>query len=151
MDMQLKQLKYFFFSDRVSSDTKSKEIQGSITKTSLKKLRLHRGVYECTYTGGIISNYVPTMLYLLLKIINPATRIGVSNLKYDIQKATLDKFVNNVKYLIDYMSSNYSIVIDKVEHHEDYVRHIYRAILSGTNSTFNISIESYNDYRDTGT
>ena len=35
------------------------------------------------------------------------------------------------------MYSNYSIIIYKVEHNEDYVFHIFRDILSGPNSTFN--------------
>ena len=61
------------------------------------------------------------MLYLIFKRINLATRIGVSNLKYEIEKKNLAKFGNNVKNLIDDMSSNYSIIIDKGEHHEDYV------------------------------
>ena len=53
------------------------------------------------------------MLYLTFKSINPATSIGVSNLKYDIYKSTLAKFINHVKDLLDDMSSNYSIVLDK--------------------------------------
>ena len=53
------------------------------------------------------------MLYLLFKIINPNTSIGVSNIKYKIDKSTLAKFGNNVKDLIDDMSSNYSMIIDK--------------------------------------
>ena len=58
-------------------------------------------------------NYGPTILYLLLKSIKPATIIGVSNLKYEIDKASLAKLDNNVKYLIDDMSSNYSVSIDQ--------------------------------------
>ena len=89
------------------------------------------------------------MFYLIFERINPSTRIGVSNLKDEIEKATLAKFDNNVKDLLDYMSSNYSIVIDKVEIHEDYVRHIFRALLSGPNSNFNRFIERTNYYWDT--
>ena len=44
------------------------------------------------------------MLYLLFKIFKPAKRIGVSNLKYEIEKSTLTKFGNNVKDLLDDMS-----------------------------------------------
>ena len=40
------------------------------------------------------------MTYLLLKIINPNKSIGVSNLKDEIEKATLAKFVNNIKQLL---------------------------------------------------
>ena len=75
------------------------------------------------------------MLYLLFKIINPDTRIGVSNLKYEIKKSNIAKFGNNVKELLDEMSSNYSIIIDKGEIHKDYVRHICRDLFPGTNST----------------
>ena len=49
------------------------------------------------------------------------------------------------------MYSNYSIITDKGEHHETYVRHIFRFFLSGPNSTFNIFIESTKDDLDTGT
>ena len=40
----------------------AKEIEGSITKTSTNKLRLHRGEYEWADSGSIISNDGPTMI-----------------------------------------------------------------------------------------
>ena len=46
------------------------------------------------------------MIYLLFKIINPYTRIDVSNIKDEIEKSTLANFGNNVKDLLDDMSSN---------------------------------------------
>ena len=118
---------------RVRSDMISISIKGLITKTSLNKVRLHRGVYKCKNSRRIISNYGPTLIYLLFKIINPAKNIGVSNLKDEIDKATLDKFGNNVKELLDEIYSNYSIILNKVEHHDDYVRHIFRDIFVVTN------------------
>ena len=78
-------------------------IEGSVTNISHKKLRLHIWKYECTDAGVQIRNYEPTMIYLLFNIIKPATKIGVSNLKYDIEKTTLAKFGNVVKYLLDDM------------------------------------------------
>ena len=62
------------------------------------------------------------MIYLLFKSINPDKSIGVSNLKDEIEKSTIAKFGNNIKDLLDEMSSNYSINIDTVERHEDYIR-----------------------------
>ena len=41
------------------------------------------------------------MIYLLFKSINPDTSIGVSSLKYEIDKSTIVKFGNNVKYILD--------------------------------------------------
>ena len=58
----------------------------------------------------LISNDVTTTIF---KLINPGTRIVVSNLKDEIEKSNIAKFLNNVKDLIDYMSSYYSIIIDK--------------------------------------
>ena len=48
-----------------------------------------------------------------------------------------------MKVLLDDISSNYSILIDKGELHEEYNRHVFRDILSGPNSTFNCFIENY--------
>ena len=104
------------------------------------KLSLCRGVYELADDGGTISNGVPTMIYLLFKSTNPDTSIGVYNLKDEIEKATLAKFDSNVKDLLYDMSSYYSIIIDKVERHEYYVCHIFRALFTGPNSTFNCCI-----------
>ena len=59
-----------------------KEIDGSTTKTSIKTVRPHRGVFEWTYNEGLITNDGTTIIYLIFKSINPATSIGVSNLKY---------------------------------------------------------------------
>ena len=62
---------------------------------------------------GVTRNYGPTMLYLLIKRINPDTRIGASKLKDEIEGSTIDKFGNNVKYLLYDMFSNYSLIINK--------------------------------------
>ena len=48
--------------DREILDMIDKEIEGSITKTYLKKLRIHRGVYEWEDAGGLISNYGSNIL-----------------------------------------------------------------------------------------
>ena len=69
------------------------------------------------------------MVDLTFKRINPATRIGVSNLKYEIEKAKIAKFDKNLKDLPDNMYSNYNITTDKGERHYNYVCHILRALL----------------------
>ena len=49
------------------------------------------------------------------------------------------------------MFSNYAIIIYKGEHREDYVRHIFRGLLSGKKSTLNRFIETNTYDWDTGT
>ena len=101
----------------VHSNMIAKKIEVSIINTSLKKPRIHWREYEWEYSEGIIRNNIPTMLYLLLKSNSPDTRIGVSNLKDEIEKSTLAKFEKNTKYFLDGISSNYTIIIDNRERH----------------------------------
>ena len=122
----------------------AKEFEGTITNEYLKELRLNRREYEWYDTGGLIMNYGDTMIYLPFKIINVYARIGVSNLKYEIEKATIAKFGNNVKYIIYDMYSNNYIITDKGEHHYYYVGHIFRDLLLGGKSTFNCFNENTN-------
>ena len=112
----IQELQYFY--DRGVSDIIHKAILGSITKTYADKLRLHRGEYEWSDAGGMIRIYAHTILHLLFKSINPATRIGVSNLEYEIEKSNLSKFGKNIKDLLDENYSKYPIIIDKGENHE---------------------------------
>ena len=85
------------------------------------------------------------MIYLLFKSINPDKSIGVSNLKDEIDKVTLSKFVKNIKDLLDDMSSNYSINVDTEERHEYYVRRIFRDLLTGPDSTLGCFVERTKD------
>ena len=63
---------------------------------------LLRREYEWTDDGGIIRNDGPTIIYLIFKIIKPATRIDVSNLKDKNDKEILSKLGNNYsKYSIN--------------------------------------------------
>ena len=81
------------------------------------------------------------MIYFLFKIINPDKSIGFPNLNDEIEKSTLAKLVNNIKDILDYMSSNYSINIDTGEYHEDYCTRIFRDPLTGPNSTFDFLVK----------
>ena len=64
----------------------AKAIYGSMKNIYLKKLMVHQREYVQADTGGLIINYGTTMLYLIFKIVNPATNIAFSNLKYVIDK-----------------------------------------------------------------
>ena len=104
LDKNAQEVQHFY--GRLCSDMIAKEIVGSSTNTSLKKLRIRQGGYKWADARCIINNHGRTMLYLLFKGINLATRIGDSNLKDEIDKATLSKFFNNAKDLFDEISSN---------------------------------------------
>ena len=86
-----------------------------------------------------------TIIYLLFKIFKPTTRIGVLNLKDEVGKAIFLKFGNNDQYFLKDMSGNYNTINYKGVRHEKFVYHIFRALLSGPNSTFNHFIEHSRD------
>ena len=99
---------------RVRSEIISKAIGGSIKNTSLNKPRILCNGYDWLGVGGLIRTVGPTIIYLLFKGTNPATRIGVSNIKVKYEKATLYQ-IN----LFDDMLLNYNIIIDNSGRHED--------------------------------
>ena len=102
-------------------------------------------------SGGLINNDGPAMIYLLFKIINTDKSIGVSNLKYEIEKANLANFGEKIKDLLYDMSLNDSILLDKGERREDYVRNIFMDLLSGPRSNLNIFIENNKGHWETET
>ena len=61
------------------------------------------------------------MIYLLLKSINPTTRIRVSNLNDNNEKVAIYKFGNNLKDILDDMTSNCNIIIYEGVRHDEYV------------------------------
>ena len=83
----------------------SKQIEGSLDKTSFKILLAQKiFIYTVPITGAQEFDG-PTMLLLIVNSINPTTRVGASNYKKEIQNATLKKFSNNVQEMVDFYGS----------------------------------------------
>ena len=61
-----------------------------------RRLCLIEGNMNGRLVGGIKSNNLPAMIYIIFESINPATRVGVSNIKNEIDRATLDNFFNDI-------------------------------------------------------
>jgi len=78
----------------------------------------------------------PTILWLLLGISNPSTRAGVSQLKADIRNATSEKFKHNVRELTDYLSSKYREILERGQHHDDFLYDIFNALETVPNPHF---------------
>ena len=75
---------------------------------------------QFTWTGHDVEEMDgPTILWWLFQTCKPSTRVGVSELKYDLRKATSSKFQHNVKSLTAYMSSKYRNIWEKGQTHED--------------------------------
>ena len=53
----------------------------------------------------------PTMFQLIVNSVNPITRVGVSSYKMEIQNVSLQKFSNNIQYMVDFMEANYEEIV----------------------------------------
>ena len=81
------------------------------------------------------------MIYLLIKSVNPDTRVGVHDLKRKIQAARLSAHGHNVKAMLDDMAQNYRQILEADQTHDDFLYNLFDALLSSKNSVFNNYIQ----------
>ena len=67
------------------------------------------------------------MLQLIVRSINPTTRVSVSTYKIEIQTATLQEVGNNVQEMVDFMDANYEEIVAHNFMHPDYTMHLFNA------------------------
>ena len=77
-----------------------------------------------------------TMLWLLLQVCNPSTRVGLSELKTDLSNASSSKFQHDVKKLTDYMTSKYRKIEEEGQQHQDYQLDLFNALQTVPNPDF---------------
>ena len=112
---------------------------------------LHKEKFSWTSaTTGEIKFDGPTMLYLLVSTLNPSTRVGVTEFKNEIQNARLDKYDHNLKEMLDNMQDNYGHITDLDQTHQDYLMHLFDALLSSRNDVFNAYIQRKKDFWEEG-
>ena len=85
------------------------------------------------------------MLWLILKKINPTTQVGISNLKDAIEQATLQKSSNNIVVMLNRMQQNLEYIKNHGSTHNDYLRHMFRALMTSTNVIFRDFIQREKD------
>ena len=79
---------------------------------------------------------------MLLSLVNPTTRVGVSELKKLIMRATLPKFDHNVINMLDDMASNYNRILELGSTHEDYLMQLFEALLTTHNTIYENFIQA---------
>ena len=85
------------------------------------------------------------MIQILVQSVNPATRVGVSNYKLDIQNTKLSDILNNLKDIVDDIELNYQYIIGQQHTHPDYIMHLFTAMLSSKNEEFHSLIQREKD------
>ena len=93
----------------------------------------------------------PTMLQIIVQSINPTTRVGVSQYKLAIQNSKISDHAGNMKDMLDDMETNYQHIIRQKHTHDDYVMHLFTAMLTSKNEEFNQMIQRSKDEWELGT
>jgi len=123
-----------------------KRIEGSLDDASFKTLMLKKKDFCWTNpTTGSIDHDEPTMLQIIINGINPTTRVGVSDFKKAVQNAKLSTSSNNVKDMLDDMTSNYQEIIAQQNTHGGYTMHLFDALLTSKNEVFRSMVQRKKD------
>ena len=77
--------------------------------------------------------------------VNTSTRVGVNDLKSLIHYARLAQFQYNVVDMCDFIMTNYELIGDQGERHDDVILDLYAALLSIKNDVFNRFVERSKD------
>ena len=140
--------KIFFL--RVRSRMIAKRIQGSITTESWKVLLQQKEHFSWLNSRGNFDYDGPTMLKLLISVVNPNTRVGVRDLRTEIRNATLAKFGHNVKNMLESMNGHYLQILRKGQTHDNFEDDLFEALLSTKNLVFKNYIQRIQDEWEAG-
>ena len=135
---------------RVRSRMIAKRIQGSITPESWKVLLQQKDHFSWLNEHGNYDHDGPTMLKLLISVVNPNTRVGVRDLRSEIRNATLAKFGHNVKSMLESMNGNYLQIIRKGQTHDNFEDDLFEALLTTKNLVFKNYIQRIQDEWEAG-
>ncbi len=90
--------------------------------------------HEYNYDG-------PTILYILMALVNPNMRVGDTDLKETIWLVNMGAFNHNMKDLHTDIELNYNLIAKQDFLHGDTVIDILNTLLTGKNSAFNACIK----------
>ena len=125
------------FYQRTRSKMIANRILGSLTSKAIKMLMLEKDKFQWyDDTTGNYETDGPTLLFIIFSKVNPSTRVGVSSFKKNIEKANLAKHKNNLELMLTDMKQNYSKIVELGKTHEDYVMHLFDAMLTSKNQIF---------------
>jgi len=123
------------FYRRVRSRMIAKRIIGYLKLSDWENLKNKRSKY--TWAGqGDEEMDGPTILWILMQTCNPSTRVGVSELKEELRRATSAKFNHDIQKLTDFMSSKYREITEKGQRHEDIILDVFNAFKTVPNPDF---------------
>lgn len=126
-------------------------ILGLFSKAALNTIVMKKHLYTWRSTNGDVYLDGALMLQIIMDHINPSTRVGVTHLKDLLRDAKLSQHNNNVLSLTEKMDSTYQEILNRGGSHDDYIKDLFEALLSGKNDIFNKYIQDKKTAWETGT
>ena len=106
----------------------SQQAQTSL-QTHMKKVLWKTASGEDFYDG-------PTMLQIIIKAINPSTRVGVTTLKDQLRAITLPGHNHNVSEMFSHQTRIYNEILQRGGTHDDIMYDTFKALGTTTNDEF---------------
>ena len=129
----------------------AKRIDNLLSKSSLKSLMLDKLKFTWMDTTGTTHFDGPTMLLILLAMINPSVRVGISSLKENLTNATIPMFKHDRIELLDYMHEQYTLIYTNYGTHTDYTLDICNTLGTVHNDGFLSFLSTLKDEWKTNT
>ena len=136
---------------RVRSKMIAKRLQHSIDAASWETLIQHQEDFAWRNAKGNLDYDGPTMLKLMLSVMNPSTRVGVKELRRKLRNTKLSQFRHNVRDMLKDMNGNYVKILGKKQKHDNFDDDLFEALLSTKNQVFHNFIQRLQDQWETGT
>ena len=86
-------------------------------------------------TNSVASFYGPSRLQLIISMIGPSTRVGISDLKSSIRNAILVQVQWDVVFLFDRTTSDYLLICKMDDKYKNMVLDTYTALLLVKNNS----------------
>jgi hypothetical protein len=138
------------FYNRVRANMIGMRIYNSIDDESQKSLLSKSNLWEWTNDEGETFYDGVTMLQIIMEKVKPSTRVGVEDLKDLLSECRLANYNHDVGKMLDQMETTYNEILRSNSTHQDYLRDVFRALLSGKNDIFTQYIQREKDDWETG-
>ena len=133
------------FYRRTKSQMIAKKIDEIIDSVSIKKISLDKKKFEWTDSWGQKFTDGPTKLYVILRFMNPNTRVAINNLKQKIIGAKLKDYDNNISEGLDDLCLVQNEIIDAGGTMDDMILHLFSFLEQAPNDEFQRTIGAEKD------
>ena len=101
---------------------------------SWNKMMTMKDCFSWTDANGDMYYNGVMILFLVMDIVNPTTKVGVQNLRNKIEKGNSALFRHDISEMLKYIKSQYYLIMEIGETHYNLLINTFDAILSALNT-----------------